>query len=363
MSDELARLRDEMRALDREILALSARRLDTARRIGDLKRAQGQPIRNYAVEAEALRLAREAARDAGLREAFAEDVVKLEIRESLRAQEKDRASRARPAQGSRRALVVGGSGAMGRWFVDFLEGQGFAVAIADPREGPPGRPRTAEIPAGRLPHDLVLLATPPSATPGALAALAGRTDGVVADIASLKAPHEKELRALAASGARVTSLHPMWGPSADLLASRNLVVCDCGSPEANAFAKKLFEDTAARIVEMPLAAHDAFMGSVLGLPHATSLVFGNALARLGPSHADLAGLGGPTFEKQVAVAREVASESRALYYEIQRLNPHTPRVLAGLRASLEEMEAALADRARFAAYMDRARAWFEGETP
>jgi chorismate mutase/prephenate dehydrogenase len=250
---------------------------------------------------------------------------------------------------------------MGRWFVEFLESMGHDVAVADPRGAPPGRRHVADPVAAAKDFELVLLATPPSATAGVLQSLAGKTRGLVVDIASLKSPHLGALRALAATGTRVASLHPMWGPSADLLAGRNLVVCDCGNAEAARAAKALFEHTAAHVVEMPLEEHDLHMGLVLGLPHAISLAFGHALASQDIPFARVRHLGGPTFQKQVGVSREVADENKDLYHEIQRLNPHTAEVLAGLRRSLDELEAAVADRAAFRAYMEKAQRFYSAD--
>src|SRR5581483_1460847 len=73
-------LREKIRAIDKELVSLTARRLDLARRVGEIKRAKGVPIRNYQVEAEALRLVREAAAELGVDPALAEDLLKLEIR-------------------------------------------------------------------------------------------------------------------------------------------------------------------------------------------------------------------------------------------------------------------------------------------
>jgi chorismate mutase/prephenate dehydrogenase len=355
----LAKLRDEIRAIDRALVEMTARRLDLARRVGDIKAAAHQPVRNYVVEAEAIRLVREAASALRVDPNVAEELLKLEIRESLRVQEKDRAGRVKADGHAGKALVVGGAGNMGRWFVEFLESMGHEVAVADPRGAPPGRKHVPDFASAAKDYDLVLLATPPSATADALRALQGKTRGLVVDIASLKAPHADALRALAASGTRVASLHPMWGPGADLLAGRNLVVCDCGNAEAARAARDLFAHTAAHVVEMGLEEHDRYMGLVLGLPHAVALAFGHALASQPISFEQVRGLGGPTFQKQVAVSREVAHENKDLYHEIQRLNPHTAEVLARLRRSLDALEAAVPDRQAFRAYMAQVQEWYD----
>jgi chorismate mutase/prephenate dehydrogenase len=361
--DELERLRLEIRDIDARIVELAAKRTFLARTIGDIKAEQGAPIRNYAVEAEVIRLARERAARDGFPADVAEEMLKLLIRESLRAQERDRIRRTRAASASngQRALVVGGAGNMGRWFAEFLDSKGFGVAVADPRGAPPGFADVKDVAESAAAFDVVLVATPPSAVAGVLKELRDAR-GLVFEIGSLKSPFLAELRAFARASPRaaVTSVHPMWGPKTDLLASKNVVVCDVGDPEANRAARALFEDTAANLLEMPIEEHDRHMARVLGLPHAINLVFGHAMEENGYTLASLAHLGGPTFQKQLAVTREVASENKDLYYEIQRLNPHTPEMLALLRRSLDEFEQAVAARDAFRAYMSDAETFFGG---
>jgi chorismate mutase/prephenate dehydrogenase len=353
--------RSRIREIDREIVDLVHERLDLAREIGREKREQGLPIRNYGVEAEVIRVVREACERAGVRPALGEDVVKLLIEESLRVQEADRrgAHAQRPATDVR-ALVIGGRGSMGAWFCEFLEAKGYDVTVSDPQGPLAGYHYLAEWPAHAGKFDLILIATPPSAVEGVLdRLLALRPRAVVFEIASLKSPFLKKLEELARAGLNVTSVHPMWGPRTDILASKNALVCSCGRPGADAFAKALFADTAANVVEIPVAEHDAYMASTLGLPHALNLVLGRALAQGPHPLPTLASMGGPTFTKQVKVASEVAGENKDLYYEIQRLNAHTPEVYAAIRQALSDLERSLADREAFRAYMRDCEAWFK----
>lgn len=354
-------LRKRIREIDRETIRLLAERTTIAREVGDLKAEAGLPIRNYGVEAEAIRLVQEEAAARGIPSAAAEEMVKLLIRESLRAQEKDRRvrSRERSSTKGQRALIIGGGGNMGRWFAEFLDSKGMAVATADPRGPSNGYPHVADVAESAGAFDIVVIATPPSAVGGILKQLRGRTAALVFEIGSLKAPFLDELREFASSGATVTSIHPMWGPQTDLLANKNVVVCDVGNADANRAARALFEDTAASIHEMPIAEHDRYMARVLGMPHALNLIFGKAMREQGMSLESLSSLGGPTFVKQLAVAREVAFENKDLYYEIQKLNPHTKEALAVLRRSLQEFEAAVHEREAFRAYMADAEAFFQ----
>ena len=63
---ELARVRDEIEQIDREIIGLLARRLSLGKRTGALKRAAGLPILDPTREAAVIRRVTGAARDAGL---------------------------------------------------------------------------------------------------------------------------------------------------------------------------------------------------------------------------------------------------------------------------------------------------------
>lgn len=361
--EEIERLREEIRALDRALVELTARRLQLAKRVGELKQSVKQPIRNFVVEAEAIRLVREAAERLHVRPELAEELLKLEIAESLRVQEKDRVQRSRPEGTAGRALVVGGAGNMGKWFLEFLESKGYQCSVADLRGAPPGRPQVTDVPGEAAGFDIILLATPPSVTSDVLRSLKGRTTALILEIASLKAPVVDALRELAASGANVASIHPMWGPKTEILAGRNVAICLLTEgPQARA-ARKLFEDTAANIVELPIEQHDRLMALVLGLPHAVNLIFGHALATQPIALSEVSGLGGPTFQKQVAVGAEVAGENKDLYFEIQRLNPHTAEVLSSLRQSLDALDAAVRDRQRFRDHMAKAERYYKGEGP
>lgn len=63
---ELARCREEIESIDREIIALLARRLTLGKRTGDLKRLAGLPILDPTREAAVIRRVTEEAREAGL---------------------------------------------------------------------------------------------------------------------------------------------------------------------------------------------------------------------------------------------------------------------------------------------------------
>src|SRR5262245_6951225 len=132
---KLEPLRNELGQIDRDILALVAKRQALAQRIGQIKRDAGLPTRDYRQERDVVERARAAAVQHGLAPSLGEELVLALIRGSLTIQEKDTVAASGEGSG-RRAVVIGGSGHMGRWFVRFLAAQGFAVESADPTEPP-----------------------------------------------------------------------------------------------------------------------------------------------------------------------------------------------------------------------------------
>ena len=141
----LEALRKRVSQIDRQLIALVAERRAVSEEVAEVKRATGKPTRDYEREREVILGVRRLAAEQGVSPALAEQLLRLLIRSSLTTQE--HASVVAHGAGSgRRALVIGGAGKMGGWFVGFLESQGFTVEVADPptpRRAPPTSPTGA----------------------------------------------------------------------------------------------------------------------------------------------------------------------------------------------------------------------------
>lgn len=357
-SSELSDLAAAITEIDGEIVSLSGRRVGLAARVGVLRRAGGLPIRDYGDEKEVVVRARRIAAEAGLSEDLAERLMLELIRSSLVVQEQGRVA-ADSAGTGRSALVIGGLGRMGRWFVRFLQSQGFQVEVADPKTDKTGLSDWRD--AGNT-FDVYVIAAPLTATKRILDQMAQTPPrGLVFDIGSLKTPLRSGLYRLAETGARVTSVHPMFGADTDLLSGRHVVLVDVGVPEATAQAGELFASTMASLVEMDLDSHDRLIAYILGLSHALNIVFLTALAESGETAAHLADLSSTTFDRQLAVASQVAGENPHLYYEIQSLNEYGGESLSALTKAVERLRTLVdsKDATGFAALMKRGASYLQ----
>ncbi|MDA8348299.1 MAG: prephenate dehydrogenase/arogenate dehydrogenase family protein [Pseudomonadota bacterium] len=354
-------LRRRLTELDRQFIRLAAERKALSAEVARVKRATGHPTRDYGREREVLMGARTAAAELGVSPVLAEELLRLLIRASLTTQEQ--ASVAAQGTGSgRRALVIGGGGKMGRWFVQFLTSQGFAVEAADPAGTVAGVPTVADWRASDLTHDCIVLATPLAATDAILRDLAlRRPAGLIFDVGSLKSPLRSGLQALKSHGCRVTSVHPMFGPDTELLSGRHVIFVDLGHAEALAAARALFAPTMVEQVVMSLDDHDRLIAYVLGLSHALNIAFFTALAESGEAAPKLARLSSTTFDAQLDVAACVAAESPELYYEIQSLNDYGAESLEALVQSVERIRTAVLSRDHdtFVALMRQGREYLQ----
>jgi chorismate mutase/prephenate dehydrogenase len=333
----LADLRARLDVIDHELLQLVAERQSLGKQIAEVKRAAGQPTRDFRREREVLLKARRDAEALGVSPALAESLLQSLIRGSLTTQEQARVASQGRGSG-RSALVIGGRGKMGHWVADFLAAQGFAVTVADPSGEVAGYEYVADWKTSDLQHDLIVVATPIRIANDVLAELAERRPrGIVFDIGSLKTPLRSGLEKLRAAGCHVTSVHPMFGPDTELLSGRHVIFIDLGDAAALAEARALFGSTMADLVVMGLDEHDRLIAFVLGLSHALNIAFFTALAESGEAAPRLARMSSTTFDAQLDVATRVAAENPDLYYEIQSLNDYGAESLNALQAAVNRL--------------------------
>jgi chorismate mutase/prephenate dehydrogenase len=357
----LDELRTALTDLDEQLLTLVARRRTLSEQVAAVKRATGRATRDFGREREVILRGRTTAQRLGVSPDLAESLLRQLIQSSLATQEHARV--AAHAHGSgKRALVIGGCGKMGGWFAEFLASQGFNVSIADPAGTLPGFDRVADWEKDSLDFDLIVIATPLSATTPLLSRLAERAPrGLIFDLGSLKTPLRTGLDALVKAGCRVTSLHPMFGPDTELLSGRHVIFIDLGNAAALQDAQDLFASTMAERVVMGLDEHDRLIAYVLGLSHALNIAFFTALADSGEAALRLAKLSSTTFDSQLDVAARVADESPELYFEIQSLNDYGGESLQALREAVERLVTAVKTKnaAEFTALMNRGRSYLE----
>jgi len=341
--DGLKALRDQLDEVDARLVELAARRQQLVSEIGRFKQGRGQQLRDFRREREVLELVRARAESVDLDPSLAETLFRRLIDASLTRQEQERARLSGRGSGHS-ALIIGGAGRMGAWLAGFLDNQGFDVLLADPLLEDDGEKQFVDWRSAPLDVSLIVIAAPLKQTAGIIDELVEREAGcLVVEIGSIKTPLIDRLHAAAAAGLRICSLHPMFGPDTRLLSGRHVLVMDAGCPEAVSEATELFADTMAELVSVSLAEHDRLISLVLGLSHALNIAFFTALVRSGVSAEQLSGISSTTFDRQLAIARDVAGENPTLYHEIQHLNEYGHIARDALHQAIESLRRAADD--------------------
>lgn len=345
MSNEIAKLRDEIADLDKSLVALLERRFELAEQVGVIKASGGQPVVVREVEQRVLSRARDAARFCGVSPEVMESIFAAIIRGSVERQH--RIGVEAGARGGGTMLILGGGGVMGGWLRRFLEGIGHETEGVDPSwSGMPavkGRYRTLDDVPDLEAYDAIFVAAPLDATAQVLDGLVERRITCpVIEIASVKSQLKTSLTALQNTGTPVLCLHPMFGPGKNPLEPLTVVhaVFDDEAVERSLILKYMAHPY-LNLVSLPFAHHDRLMGWLLGLAHLNGILFADALSRSGLEPFEFERAASTTFSRQVSTALSVLEEDPNLYFAIQRLNPYRGEVYAALTAALGELTGAV----------------------
>jgi chorismate mutase / prephenate dehydrogenase len=334
-------LRAAITAIDESLLDLLRRRMELAGDVGCVKAEAGLPVVARDVEERVLGRARQHADACGVSEDVMVAIFQAIMRGSVERQHRVGVHRRRQRGGH--VLIVGGSGAMGHWLSSFLPLVGHRVDVADPAGAPAA---TVERHCARLDevgdlaaYDFIVVAVPLAVTPSVLAeVVARRPPGLVVEIASIKSHLAPVLEQAARSQVRVSSLHPMFGPGKSPYEPLTFVLaCREDAERERQRVETLLRHPYTEVIAIPFDHHDRLMGWLLGLAHLTGMVFGAALAGSGLTAHELRECASTTFLRQVATAMSVLSEDPALYFDIQRLNPHRVAVYQATRAALDQL--------------------------
>lgn len=341
--DELINLRKQIDNVDEQILQLAKKRVEIACQIGKVKQHQKSPTRDFAREKACMEHARQIASSIGLPIKTADKLLTELILCSLTVQEQNRIL-GQHADTRKKALIIGGGGKMGIWFAHFLSSQGFSVFIFDVVQNSHEHQICNSLEESNH-FDIIAVATPLAKTNFVLEELALHpTKALIFDIASLKTPVKNGIAALKKANAKITSIHPMFGPNTELLSGKQVIIVDVGNEDANQEVASLFSNTMAQLVTMSPDTHDHMMAYVLGLSHAVNIAFFSVLSQSSESASRLKKMSSTTFDSQLAVASKVADESPELYFEIQSLNPYGDESLQKLSAILQDMRASITSK-------------------
>ncbi|MEZ9566450.1 bifunctional chorismate mutase/prephenate dehydrogenase [Vibrio artabrorum] len=306
MAVELNELRDQIDAVDKQMLDLLAQRLALVEKVGEVKSEHGLPI--YVPEREAAMLAsrRQEAEKIGVPPQLIEDILRRTMRESY-ASEKDSGFKCLNPE-LRSVVIVGGNGQLGGLFGRMFKLSGYQVKILGSQDWD----RADEIleSAG-----LVVVTVPIHLTEGVIAKLGNLpSDCILCDLTSIKS---KPLQAMMnIHQGPVVGLHPMFGPDVPSLAKQVIVYSDGRGSESYQWLLNQFGIWGASLCQMDAAEHDHGMTLIQALRHFTSFAYGLHLSKENPNIDQLLKLSSPIYRLEIAMVGRLFAQDPNLYGDI-----------------------------------------------
>lgn len=337
--------RSKITSIDQEIFTLIKKREQLSAQIGEAKRGLNIPDRDVAREKAVFDHAMTLARTLDLPQGLATSLQQLIIDVSLSRQERDRI-RNNPPKQALKVTIIGGSGRMGAWLSRFLADSGHEISVIDKIKPDFEANYSHELDDSVGLSDVIIVATPIRTSADILEKLKTMRlkKTVIFDVSSVKAPVYNALSSLRDDGVLVTSLHPMFGPSVQLLFGKHIILTSMGMPKADDFARDLFKSTALTVLDMSIEEHDEAMSYVLSLSHLLNIIFVLTLRESELPLANLARMASPTFSHVLSQAQKVFEENPHLYYEIQALNSHNKKSYEKLELVLKNLIEAVTNK-------------------
>ena len=348
----LPEIRAEIDAIDRELLAVVARRMALVEEAAAYKRRHGLRIRDAAREREVLDDRCRRAEALGLPCGEVESIFRLLLRASRDQQAALRAE-VPLDEPARTVAVIGGRGQIGRVLVRLFGDLGHRVVVADVNT----EPTPVEAAAAA---DVTIVSVPIDATERVIRLVGPhvREDALLMDVTSVKTGPVAAM--LAATRASVLGTHPMFGPSVHTLQGQRVVLCRARGDEWADWVARAFAARGLVITEATPEAHDRAMSVVQVLTHFQTQVLGATLARLGVPLEETMRFTSPAYLLELYVAARHFAQSPALYGPIEMRNPRTGEVTAAFGEAARELADILGagDRAAFDALFAEVREFF-----
>ncbi|HGS4463096.1 TPA: bifunctional chorismate mutase/prephenate dehydrogenase [Vibrio metschnikovii] len=350
MAEELNALREQIDALDKQMIDLLARRLALVEQVGEVKSRYGLPI--YVPEREASMLAsrRTEAEAQGVPPQLIEDILRRTMRESY-ASEKDSGFKCLKPE-LRSVVIIGGHGQLGRLFARMFDLSGYQVKVLGSQDWHR---------ADELLHDagLVVVTVPIDLTVGVIEKLNQLpSDCILCDLTSIKS---KPLAAmLKVHSGPVVGLHPMFGPDVPSLAKQVIVYCDGRRVEQYQWLLDQFAIWGASLCAIDAQEHDQGMTLIQALRHFTSFVYGLHLSKVNPNIEQLLKLSSPIYRLELAMVGRLFGQDPNLYADIILSSQENIEMIGRFQDSLEQAVGLLkqGDKLGFVSQFNQVSDWF-----
>ncbi len=215
-----------------------------------------------------------------------------------------------------KAVVIGGTGRMGRWFSEILKQAGLEVSSL-------GKCHMALAEQMIKQSQVVVVSVPMSVTGEVIRKVGPIVPkyGLLMDLTSIKAVPMKVM--MENSRCQVVGLHPLFGPKEAGSNKKNrVVVCKGRGEEGCAWIKDILENFGCVTIMLEPDLHDRLMGVVQAVNHFCVIAMGTFIQSVGFDYKDLMKVSTPSFSWVMNRCREISGQSSDLFASLLMENSH-----------------------------------------
>ncbi len=349
MSEQLQNIRDQIDAVDKELIEVFAKRLALVKEVGHIKSQTGTPVYVPEREAQLIAKRRAEAEALGVSPDLIEDVLRRVMRESYGAEDHAGFKCLNPGK---KIVIIGGRGSMGRIFVKLFTASGYEVVSMGSRDWEKADTILANA-------AVVIVCVPIDRTEMVINRLNKLpADCILADFTSTKTmPLDTMLKVHIGP---VVGLHPMFGPDVGSVAKQLIIWCKGRANEKCQWLYNQIKLWGANIVEVEAHEHDKAMSIIQALRHFTTFCYGVFLAQEHPNLDTLMKLSSPIYRMELMMVGRLFAQDPSLYADIILSSRHNLDLIEKYQQQVTDAIALLRnnDRDTFIDEFDKTRAYF-----
>nr|QNO58255.1 hypothetical protein DKLEMCON_00037 [Methanosarcinales archaeon ANME-1 ERB7] len=194
-----------------------------------------------------------------------------------------------------RLTIIGGAGAMGRWFAAFFKANGIEVRIVDTNANTGEIAKRLDVrflntdvlKDGKLNEeildaDVVLISVPIDITARVIERVGPKmhAGSLLMDITTVKKMPVETMQRCTNVGVEILGSHPLFGPSTKTMQGQTVIFVPSKKGQLYERIYELFKSSGAKIEFLTATEHDEIMAVIQGLTHFVLISFGIALKNL-----------------------------------------------------------------------------------
>ncbi len=326
MTLNLDDVRQQIDAVDRELIEVVRKRLNLVQQVGVIKSKIGTPVYVPEREKQLLTKRRAEAEALNVSPDLIEDILRRLMRESYTAEHGVGFKCLNPSL--KKIVIIGGRGGMGRIFTKFFQLSGYHVEVMGSKDW--DKQETIFKDAG-----LVIVSVPIDRTESIIKKLDFLSeDCILADFTSTKSKPLAQM--LETHKGPVVGLHPMFGPDISTLVKQLIIWCEGRFDEKCQWLYEQMQLWGASLLRIEASKHDEAMSYIQALRHFTTFSYGVFLSNENPDLKNIMDLSSPIYHMELMMVGRLFAQDPQLYADIILSNSHNLEIIEKYRDSITE---------------------------